>query len=60
MRLKLKDKLTFGKYKGKTIQDILYDDPQYLVWLHQNTEHKLQSKTYNEAQLKIYDFDEGE
>ena len=54
-RLKLKDKLTFGKHKGKTIKEILDIDPQYLVWLHQETEHKLQSKIYNKAQLDSRD-----
>mgnify|MGYP001172853709 CR=1 FL=1 len=31
--------LAFGKYKGETIQDVLDNDPQYLVWLHENSEH---------------------
>jgi hypothetical protein len=28
----LSDKLTFGKYKGYTIEEILEDDPSYLEW----------------------------
>jgi hypothetical protein len=28
----LSDKLTFGKYKGYTIEDVLEDDPNYLEW----------------------------
>lgn len=50
-RLKLKDTLTFGKYKGWTIKGVLDVDAQYLVWLHEDTEHKLTTKIYNEAQL---------
>ena len=50
-RLKLKDTLIFGKYKGKSIKEVLDIDPQYLVWMHEVTEHKLTTKTYNEAQL---------
>ena len=50
-RLKLKDILAFGKHKGKTIKEILDIDAQYLVWLHQETEHQLQSNIYNKAQL---------
>lgn len=30
--------LTFGKYKGESIADILATDPQYLVWLHDNSD----------------------
>lgn len=30
--------LTFGKYKGESIADIIECDPQYLVWLHNNSE----------------------
>ena len=63
-RLKLKDTLTFGKYKGKAIEDVLDTDPQYLVWLNENTEHKLTTKIYNEAKLysrdSWEDYDEGD
>lgn len=26
------DKLRFGKYKGRKIKDILFENPEYLVW----------------------------
>ncbi len=29
---KLDSNLTFGKYKGKTIQDVINDDPDYIAW----------------------------
>jgi uncharacterized protein (DUF3820 family) len=34
MVLKLNSKLPFGKYKGKTVKEIITIDGQYLVWLH--------------------------
>ena len=30
--------MLFGKYKGETVQDILDNDPQYLVWLHEKSD----------------------
>lgn len=33
--------LRFGKYAGETIQDVLDNDPLYLVWLHENTDFEL-------------------
>ena len=32
MKLTLNDTLTFGKYKGDVIQDVIKDDPDYLAW----------------------------
>jgi len=31
-------KLTFGKHKGKTITQVLQDDPGWLVWADKNVE----------------------
>ena len=31
------DKLEFGKYKGKTLREIYTEDPDYLIWLSQET-----------------------
>ena len=36
--LGLNDALTFGKYKGKTIQEVYSTDIQYLMWLSQNND----------------------
>lgn len=30
--------LTFGKYKGKKIEDVIEEDPKYLLWAHENIE----------------------
>ena len=32
------DKLNFGKYKGKTIQEVFTEDLNYLLWLRENSE----------------------
>ena len=32
------DKLNFGKYKGKTIQEVFAEDSNYLLWLSENSE----------------------
>lgn len=34
----LSQKITFGKYKGLTIVDVLVSDPSYLVWACDNVE----------------------
>ena len=31
--------LAFGKYKGESIADVMEENPQYLVWLHNNSEY---------------------
>lgn len=28
--------LTFGKYRGYSIADVIENEPQYAVWLHEN------------------------
>lgn len=35
-QLGLKSKLTFGKYRGYRIEDVLEVDPSYLVWAVNN------------------------
>lgn len=32
----LKDVLTFGKYKGKTIKEVILEDAQYINWAYSN------------------------
>jgi hypothetical protein len=33
---KPEDTITFGKYKGKTFNEISNIDPDYIVWLNEN------------------------
>lgn len=35
---KRNDKITFGKHKGKRVSEVIRIDPQYLVWLDENTD----------------------
>lgn len=34
----LDDVMDFGKYKGKSVEDVLEEDPSYLLWLLENSE----------------------
>ncbi len=29
---------TFGKHKGKTVKEVLFEDPSYLLWADDNVE----------------------
>lgn len=35
-----KEKLTFGKYQGRTLSTVMITDPQYLVWLVKESKNK--------------------
>lgn len=51
----LDDIINFGKYKGKTIHQVLHSDASYLVWAHNNIKwFKLSEGVYNEAIDKAY------
>lgn len=44
--------LTFGKFRGESIADILETEPQYLVWLHDNSDFfELDHILLDEAEL---------
>ncbi len=32
------DRMTFGKYKGKPVADVIEKDPRYALWAHRNVE----------------------
>ena len=32
----LDDDLTFGKHKGKQVEDVVQDEPDYIRWLMEN------------------------
>jgi uncharacterized protein (DUF3820 family) len=40
----IKAVLAFGKYKGESLQEIIDNDPQYLLWLHNNTDFELSAE----------------
>lgn len=53
------DILDFGKYKGKTVAEILKQDPRYIIWLLINTEkfklseHTMRNINYHSSFVKI-------
>ena len=49
------DKLTFGKYKGYTIQYVLDTEPGYIVWLEEENVLEMPEDIYQEAQELDYD-----
>jgi hypothetical protein len=45
--------LTFGKYKGESIDELMEVNPQYLYWLHNNSDFfELSSEVLDEAEEK--------
>lgn len=38
--LNLKSELDFGKHKGETVEDVLENDPKYLLWIKEKGIHK--------------------
>lgn len=52
------DVLSFGRYCGKSVEDILDDNPGYLVWLQDENICEVDEEIYQEAQL--YDWADRE
>lgn len=56
------ERLTFGKYKGRTISSIMITDPKYLIWLVDESDNKdkiseswrkyLEDYSYNESKKR--------
>lgn len=42
-------RLGFGRYANETAQDVLDNDPQYILWLDENTEIEIASDILAEA-----------
>lgn len=50
--------LTFGKYKDKTLQWCLTNDPSYIIWLSQNIPNFIvKPELLTKAQLAVPNFD---
>jgi hypothetical protein len=49
-KLGLDDVLTFGKYHGHKVEDIVNDSPHYISWLIQNTD----TKFYESVHERMY------
>ena len=41
--------LWFGKHEGLTAREILDEEPGYIVWLHNNTNHEIEESLLEEA-----------
>jgi hypothetical protein len=41
--------LGFGKYKGRTVEDVLEEDPHYLLWALENVEQFDADKAVQDA-----------
>jgi len=47
--------ITFGKkHRGECVKDVLEEDPQYLIWCHENKSLNfiLEPKLYKKAKIK--------
>ena len=54
--LNSKEKLNFGKYKGRTLSSVMISDPNYLVWVvNESNMKKNISDTWQEY-LKEYSY----
>lgn len=52
--LTLKSTFSFGKYKGKSVNVVMRDSPDYIVWVHTNTNHKFTPTVIDKALSKIH------
>lgn len=51
--------LSFGKYKGKTILQVLEKDPSYIIWLNDNKILNIEEQIVEEAiELKYEEEDD--
>lgn len=47
------DVLTFGKYKGRSVIEVLVSDPQYIIWVNNNVHNVIfKEETINRAIVK--------
>lgn len=44
----------FGKYSEYTAREVLDEDPGYIVWLHDETEHEVNEKLFEEAEAELF------
>jgi len=57
----LNDKLTFGKYRGKTIQEVIAINSRYMEWVEENVEWLVLgedvTKALNEREDCVLDYE---
>jgi hypothetical protein len=52
--LGLDDRMSWGKYKGRSIEYIIYEEPSYIKWLLAEERIKLSSIAYEIYQKSVY------
>lgn len=59
--LNLDTVLSFGRYKGSSVKTVVYEDPEYLLWLEEDTDWHLSDdlRDMAEARLAELPFDWG-
>lgn len=51
----LDTKLNFGKFKGRTVEEVLLAEPSYLLWLLENVERFEVDKALQDAIMRAND-----
>lgn len=49
MKIRHDTLLSFGKYEGSKISDVLNEDPGYILWLDETTDYIISNSLYEEA-----------
>lgn len=47
--LGFKNKLNFGKYRGFYVESLVKTNPEYIVWVNENTHHKFNKHVLGRA-----------
>lgn len=56
----LKTKLTFGGYKGKTLEEVLNIDPLYIEWCMNNKGFKFDESAYEKVINTLFELHKEE
>lgn len=51
--LSLMDRIPFGKYKTRKVEEVLKEDPSYLVWLRQERKDKNEDTTFFSREVSV-------
>ena len=54
-----KEKLSFGKYKGRTISSVMITDPKYLLWVVNESNNKYNISDTWRCYLEEYAYNES-
>lgn len=51
----LYDRIEFGKYKGRTVDDVILSDPKYLTWAISEGVVELSNEAYEVYNRRVID-----